>query len=315
VAAGTDFGQRQVAAAEIRGTVFDDADGDGVRGRTELGTRGRVVYLDANDNGSFDAVEQSVTVGSDGAYALRGLAAGTYTVRLLGRGGWVQTTPPAGGGLTPTVAAGAIAANNDFGTQKIDVAPPTVLAATFRIDAGGPAFVVDLDEPVVGLGDGDRAVTNLATGAAYAFTPSDDAASRHVTFRPAAGVTLPGGRYEARLVAQGFADEAGNVFAAARVYDFGILTGDADLDGTVGFADLVAVAQHYGASLPAFPGAAPAGAVDVPDAVAGADVRVGPAAATAPALESRSRPPAPMPDNTGPRSIDVPRRRGRRRST
>jgi hypothetical protein len=58
--------------------------------------------------------------------------------------------------------------------------------------------------------------------------------------------TLPDGNYKATLLAGSVADGAGNTMAANFTLDFFALLGDANHDRTVGFADLVAVAQHYG---------------------------------------------------------------------
>ncbi len=50
---GLDFGN-QPAFGELRGTKFDDLDGDGIREANEPGMAGVTVYLDLNQNGIFD---------------------------------------------------------------------------------------------------------------------------------------------------------------------------------------------------------------------------------------------------------------------
>jgi protocatechuate 3,4-dioxygenase beta subunit len=62
--------------------VWIDANGDGVQDSGETGLNGVIVYADLNHNGVWDTGEPTATTASDGAYALKGLLAGTYTVRV-----------------------------------------------------------------------------------------------------------------------------------------------------------------------------------------------------------------------------------------
>lgn len=57
---------------------------------------------------------------------------------------------------------------------------------------------------------------------------------------------LPDGNYSATLLGANVTDGAGNAMAANFTQNFFALAGDANHDRTVGFADLVAVAQNYG---------------------------------------------------------------------
>jgi hypothetical protein len=59
---------------------------------------------------------------------------------------------------------------------------------------------------------------------------------------------LPDGNYGATLTAAGITDTSGHPLAADYTFDFYFLNGDANRDRSVGFADLVAVAQNYGAT-------------------------------------------------------------------
>jgi hypothetical protein len=60
------------------------------------------------------------------------------------------------------------------------------------------------------------------------------------------GGILPDGNYRATLGAGSLSDGAGNLLAPSAPLDFFVLSGDANRDRAVGFADLVAVAQNYG---------------------------------------------------------------------
>ncbi len=62
--------------------VWNDLDGDGVQDTGETGINGVRVYADLNNNGIRDTTEPSSTTDSVGNYLLKGLTAGTYTVRV-----------------------------------------------------------------------------------------------------------------------------------------------------------------------------------------------------------------------------------------
>src|SRR4029078_13260966 len=59
------------------------------------------------------------------------------------------------------------------------------------------------------------------------------------------GAAIPDGNYTASLASKGVQDAAGNSVTPVGL-DFFWLNGDLDRDRTVGFADLVIIAQHYG---------------------------------------------------------------------
>jgi hypothetical protein len=76
----------------VSGRAFNDKNGNGTRDRGEGGLRGRTVFLDANDNSKLDAGEQSAETGRGGKYAIKGVSAGNYKVRLLAVDGRRSTT-------------------------------------------------------------------------------------------------------------------------------------------------------------------------------------------------------------------------------
>ncbi len=90
---GLDFGNREPVDFIISGTVFNDANKNGVRDASEVGLSGITVYLDANDNGTLDAGEQSMKTSVDlfytpsvnelGNYSFTHLPRGTYHVREI----------------------------------------------------------------------------------------------------------------------------------------------------------------------------------------------------------------------------------------
>jgi hypothetical protein len=91
------FGDLQAAglpqpASEIRGMVFRDLNGNGLRDPGEAGIAGRSLYLDYNDNARWDAGEPQTLTGSDGTYRFQALGADVYAVRLVYESGSTTTT-------------------------------------------------------------------------------------------------------------------------------------------------------------------------------------------------------------------------------
>jgi len=72
---------RRVLAA-ISGVVFEDVDSSFQREKDESGLANRLVYLDADGGGTFNAGEAYALTDADGAFEFAGLADGRYTVRL-----------------------------------------------------------------------------------------------------------------------------------------------------------------------------------------------------------------------------------------
>jgi hypothetical protein len=111
---------------EIRGTKWNDLNGDGLRDTGEPGLAGVTVYLDGNNNGVLDTGELSAVTQADdpatananeaGQYRLTGLSAGTYTVREVVPTGSTQAFPT-GGAHTVVLSAGQIVQGIDFGNR------------------------------------------------------------------------------------------------------------------------------------------------------------------------------------------------------
>ncbi|WP_242057682.1 Calx-beta domain-containing protein [Nostoc sp. FACHB-87] len=79
--------------AEIRGTVWNDVNGDGIQGNDEPTLLSWTVYLDTNNNSLLDAGETSTLTDSQGNYTFNDLRPGNYTVAQVVQDGWKQTYP------------------------------------------------------------------------------------------------------------------------------------------------------------------------------------------------------------------------------
>ena len=77
----------------IRGTKWNDRNGNGSRNNNDPGLSGVQIYLDTNNNGILDANEPVTVTDQSGNYEFTGLEAGTYIVREVIPQGFRQTFP------------------------------------------------------------------------------------------------------------------------------------------------------------------------------------------------------------------------------
>lgn len=105
---------RDSATGSITGTVFQDFNRSGQQDANEPGLLGQTVFLDLNHSGTLDAGDPVAVTDSNGFYRFPAVPAGVYTVRHLVTPADSQDSPPALGGYTVTVVAGANQANVDF---------------------------------------------------------------------------------------------------------------------------------------------------------------------------------------------------------
>jgi len=78
---------------EIRGTLWQDANGDSLQDDDELVLAGWTVFLDLNVNGSLDDGEPATVTNEDGSYRFRDLMPGEYVVGQVMPNRWDQTYP------------------------------------------------------------------------------------------------------------------------------------------------------------------------------------------------------------------------------
>lgn len=112
------FGNRDTNFGVIKGTHWNDLDGDGIKDIGEPGLKDQTIYIDQNNNGVFEPAELSAQTDANGNYTFTDLAAGTYQVAEVPQTGW-QTTFPLGGVQTVNLEKGEIETNIDFGNKAL----------------------------------------------------------------------------------------------------------------------------------------------------------------------------------------------------
>jgi hypothetical protein len=88
-----DFGN--LRPGTVSGVVFNDVNGDGMQGRSEIGgVAGALVYVDLDRNGFRGPGEPfAVSTAPAGEWSIGGLAPGTYVIRQVPPAGYTQTAP------------------------------------------------------------------------------------------------------------------------------------------------------------------------------------------------------------------------------
>ncbi|MGC4032452.1 MAG: SdrD B-like domain-containing protein [Tepidisphaeraceae bacterium] len=138
---------------KLTGTLWEDADADGVKDSTEAVTGSRVVYIDDNANGTLDSGEKSTTSDASGVYTFNSLTAGTYKVTRVFPAGYKLSNNSAGY-VTATVTAGGTTSGVNLGTTKATTTPTTPTPTT-----GGITGTLFEDADADGTWDSTEVVT------------------------------------------------------------------------------------------------------------------------------------------------------------
>jgi uncharacterized protein (DUF2141 family) len=155
-ATGENFGDENTIivvapGGSITGTVFNDANGNGVQDSGELGIAGVTVFIDPYNTGVFTSGDLETTTNASGVYSFTGLAAGTYVVRQILPSGDKQTLPTLGYGNHVTLATNQAATGANFGDEATSVVTSPLLgtiSGTVFNDANGNG---KLDSGEVGI--------------------------------------------------------------------------------------------------------------------------------------------------------------------
>jgi cyclophilin family peptidyl-prolyl cis-trans isomerase len=126
------------------GTVYDDANANGVQDAGELGRAGVTIFADVNNDGLFDDGDVFTTTDTNGDYTLQGLPLGDVVIRQALPPSTVQSQPFLRDGYTLTTSVGSVFEGVDFGNVA-------------AVDAD--AFVPGGDEDGVRISDDFRIIT------------------------------------------------------------------------------------------------------------------------------------------------------------
>lgn len=117
-AAGNDFGFAR--AGSLSGRVFNDLDANGLRNTSETGLADVQVFLDLDDDATFDLGEKTTQTDPTGGYTFSNLRPGTYAVR--------QLTPPGYRPGNPDSASHRLTLSSGSNRTGLDFADEAVLA-------------------------------------------------------------------------------------------------------------------------------------------------------------------------------------------
>ena len=94
-ASGINFGNTLIDG-DLSGVAWQDTNRNGVMNLNEPTINNRQIYIDTNNNSSFDGGETSVLTGATGAYTFGGLSTGDYIVREVLPTQWTEFAPVLG---------------------------------------------------------------------------------------------------------------------------------------------------------------------------------------------------------------------------
>jgi hypothetical protein len=124
--------------ATITGTVFQDANINGVQDTGEPGIAGQTVFIDVNGSGLLQANDPITTTDSQGNYQFTVSMAGTYTVREILLGG-VLLNSPAGDGYRVSLNQAAYVSGQSFADVLTSITIPLNLPLTTTFPKQGRA--------------------------------------------------------------------------------------------------------------------------------------------------------------------------------
>ena len=109
------------AQPQVRGTIFNDLDQNGIFDSTERGLRGWTVFADLDNDGVFDeASDLHTATDSLGRFKLDLPVSGKYVIRVASRAGY-RTSAPQTESFTTTLKAGQIRSGFVFGQTLANV--------------------------------------------------------------------------------------------------------------------------------------------------------------------------------------------------
>lgn len=149
-------------AISINGYAFDDVDADTGRETNESMLAGVRIYIDANNNRTFDVGERSALTDANGRYAFTGLSAGGYRLRQVPLTGTRETSPSY---FLSLVAGDHVV--KTFGSVRLG---GMISGRVAENTAGIGGFIVFLDKNQDGKRQKSEPVTSTDAGGHYALT-------------------------------------------------------------------------------------------------------------------------------------------------
>lgn len=160
--------------SHISGTLFNDANDNGVKDAGEAGLSGWTVYKDNNNNGNKDTGEPTVVTPSSGFYCFNfnGSVASCHYIRVVGQSGWRMTLPTTGAVSVYIPNDASYADNQNFGLTQKARATGTAFNDTFpdgvkqsnESGISGRSVYVDVNDN--GVKDtGEPSATTASSGA------------------------------------------------------------------------------------------------------------------------------------------------------
>ncbi|HEY7115320.1 MAG TPA: dockerin type I domain-containing protein [Tepidisphaeraceae bacterium] len=227
----------------VWGSLYEDVNRNGQMNLTDPPVAGRSVYLDLNNNNVHDIGEPLDVSDSSGQFAIHQPPPGTYAVRQILPPGWVAMAPFNGPVIT-VPSTGVYGTGYFIGST--DVLAPTVQAAQLGGEAGHHVLRLRFSDDVgASLTAADLTLFDRVRNVAVPISLTYDAIAKEAKIVAVAGGLLPNGKYDLTLAAGSVVDGSQLALASEYVYKFDVLAGDANLDGTVDFLDLAALAQNY----------------------------------------------------------------------
>ncbi len=108
------------ATGSITGTIFGDANTNGIYDAGDSVGASKTVFLDLNSNNTLDLGETSTTSNGSGVYTFSNLPAGTYHVRRVFPSGWIQSSAP----IDVNLLAGQNLTGQNIGSKQGSNPPP-----------------------------------------------------------------------------------------------------------------------------------------------------------------------------------------------
>jgi len=166
--------------SEVHGIKWHDSNGDCEIDADEQVLPGWRIYVDENENGSFDPCEVNDITDADGAYSLL-VPAGTYVVAEDNGGCWQQSCPGGDGTYTVILKNGEIADGFNFGNAReaelypsafLDDQGEKLLAPDGNSnDSFGCSVSISGEYAIIGAQGDDDTANNC--GSARIFAPND----------------------------------------------------------------------------------------------------------------------------------------------